>query len=254
MIKYQVLRGVSLPEATELPTLNITPEGRAIGSVPGWQMLMDPGRVANSLPRNRVVASEYLRPYATWAAYEYSAFPNGAPSLDLEPGEQRLYPDKGFNPDAWSLFVVVNVFAGDPGSRAIAYAHPDYRGDTPFPRIALNSEATSVNVFEGGATVRVGYTPPGGFMGAGPGLLMFTFSTREGLRIFHNGAAVAHKPEDTRPFASGFAAGQWYLFDTAWTGQAGMAGLLSIDLGWPEHAGYRRAIERFLTDKYGIAA
>jgi hypothetical protein len=32
-----------------------------------------------------------------------------------------------------------------------------------------------------------------------------------------------------------------------------MTGLLDIDLGWPEHAGYRRQIERFMMDRYGIS-
>lgn len=253
MITYQVLHGLDLQGATGLPSIAPTPEGKAMGAIPGWKMLMDPGRNAGQTPRNRVIAGQYInRNAGATAPFSYSTFANGAPSLDFSGLENSFRPQMGFNPTAWSLFSVARLESGWSGTPDIAYSSgPGSRDESPHVRLGLNNAGTRASMYSAGTSVRVAYEPPETFENR-TALVIYTFSTRDGCRIYHNGDLGAHNPSDKEPLAGGYGAGQWALYVPAWVGKVGMTGLLDIDLGWPEHAGYRRAIERFLMDKYGI--
>lgn len=118
-------------------------------------------------------------------------------------------------------------------------------------RAGLNVGASRATIYAGTATVRLGYTLAQSFLNRTT-FLMFTFSTRDGLRIFENGNEVAAAPDDKRPLTHGFGANEWLMWRENF-GLLGMSGMLSIDLGWAEHRAYRRQMSEFMAAKYGIS-
>ena len=256
MKRIITLSGVELPTYAGLPTVVRTEEGRAMGGVPGWKFMMDPAYMVDGAPRNRA------KPNSVSVALDQD-IPIGE-GLNSQPvfaidigtdGATRLDPNVGFNNNAWSVFLVVD----DKDTSALANL---VRSNSAPASGELNiristTAASAFAVFEGDSTSRLVYYPgaEGGFRGV-PTLWMVTFSTRDGLRIFRDGVLRASAPDDTRTFDSDFGAGQWEFFNSGsdFNADVGISGLLDIDLGWAEHAGYRRAIENFLMTKYGISA
>ncbi|MDO5604800.1 MAG: hypothetical protein Q4G25_06520 [Paracoccus sp. (in: a-proteobacteria)] len=157
------------------------------------------------------------------------------------------------NPDAWSIFAVMR-----PVSESIVGVTYDVGSsvaDAPSSslslRTGLNAGGGRATIYVGSAEVRLGYQPSDSFIGRTV-FLLFTFSTRDGLRIFENGQEVAAAPDDKRLLTQGYGANEWLMW-RANRGLIGVSGMLSIDLGWPEHRAYRRQMAEFFATKYGIA-
>lgn len=254
MLRYKKLDGVTAdPSAQALVT---TPEGRAMGHVPGWVMLLDPDYLvgANAV-RNRALRDGIATNDP--GAVPLDAFDNDEAAFAPTQGSLlQLRPDRAaFDPESWSYFTVGMVSEASgvlPRLVSPVVEQGDVLGpyivfyETGYHGVALyeGSGAISPALRRINAAVRMAER-------TSPALLMFTFSTRDGLKIFVDGELSASNPDDKRPLDFGYQAGTWELF-RGMRGQWGMTGVLNIDLGWPEHAGYRRSIERFLMNKYGI--
>lgn len=246
------LAGVELPNAVALPTIGRTPEGRAMGGIPGWRVLIDPAFADAGAARNRARPAAMLPRQGS--AYTFGTI-SGQPAFAAVAGGPHFGVTTPMNPDSWSVFFVVQTpRGGASGGRELL------RGNTIAPavgnvgpRVTIRVNGTLAVIENISTNIRVnGPAIPDNI----PTLLMATFSTRDGLRLFIDGALVAANPEDRRALDNEFGANQYGLLRATSAGLpllAGMCGILDIDLGWPEHVGYRRAIEGFLMAKYGIA-
>lgn len=255
MMRYQKLQGVNLDSSTTLPSINITPEGKAMGAVPGWQMLIDPDYMVSGAPRNRALPNSIT---LTNMPIDLGSFPNGQASLHIDTyanGTTAITPqDVAFNKDEWSVFAVVREDAEQTSHTTLFRSITDAPSGLLSVRIGISSMGSGrqFSVWEGTTTRRLVYPPEKPFAGRTV-LLMVTFSIRDGLSIFTNGEKVASNPDDKRPLDQGDGAGEWRFRSTAVTADVGMMGVLSIDLSQPENTGHRRAIEKFLMTKYGIS-
>lgn len=259
MIRFQTTQGVNFPGATGLPTITRTPEGRAMGAVPGWAMLLDPSYgteqagLRNRAKRAAMAGHSALGPSAISLALA-SANMGGQDAVYIpDDGGARLQPNVAFNPDAWTFFAVMKPRARPSSFLGMAWSVDGATGRAP--KIGLTADATRFQVWENtdpaNSATRISYNAGSPLTGI-PRLFMATFSTREGMRLYLDGTEVARAPGANLPFSRGAGAGQWEVF-YAGRGWFGMTGLLDIDLGWAEHAGHRRAIAGFLRQKYGLS-
>lgn len=258
MIRYQKLQGVSVDSGSSLPSIHITPEGKAMGAVPGWQMLIDPDYMVSGAPRNRALPNSIT---LSNRHIGLGSFPNGQASLHIDTptdGAATITPqDVAFNKDEWSVFVVIRDDAEQTSDTTLFRSITDAPRGSLSVRIGIGSTGVvggdrSLTVWEGSTTARLSYVPEKIFAGRTV-LHMVTFSIRDGLAMFSNGEKVASKPSDKRPLDQGDSAGEWRFRATNVVADVGMMGVLSVDLSQPENTGHRRAIEKFLMAKYGIS-
>lgn len=255
MIRFIKLHGVDIRDAS-LPQVPRTPEGVAMGAIPGWGVLLDPAYVDHDEQsiRNRALPNGTAPIEQSASALDIGEFANGEPSFSLTDDTWiSAYPKNvAINPTAWSVVVVSQPTPHTIWQRVLSTQTEYVDNEGVNMRVGFTGNAVEARIERAGAgTIRLAYT--GDYANRGqPSVLVFTSSTRDGLKIYDNGELVASNPSDTSPLTNGYSAGEWGTFNVC-RGDYGMLGLLSIDLGWPEHAGYRRSIERFLMDKYGIS-
>lgn len=248
MFYYKKLNAGPLP----FPT---TPEGRAMGHIPGWVMLLDPAYlVGTDQLRNRALKNNFA--LNTRGLINLDTFDNGAPAFrPTSEDPVRLNVDADINPDAWTVFTVARYNSDNSAKGLLTNPRQEMSG-VISPQIGFSQGASNAIVWENSLTSegqpqRLS-APVNLASRSQPALLMVTFSTADGLKIFDNGGLIAEAPDDRRPLNYGFAAGQWDVFHRT-RSRWGMTGILNIDLGSLEHTADRRAIERFLMQKYGIA-
>lgn len=259
MIRYLKLRGVSLEAANGLPTISITPEGKAMGSIPGWKMLLDPAYPAGTGLLNRARANDVLNTIdAALEPGDFGQFANGEIAYSMGNSITKRLPSTfAMNVDAWSAFFVLSIDRSGTASGGTELMRPEDRlSDGIGPRITVRTNGQFAIIGTRDSNIRLD-TGGNSFPDDSVRVMMATFSVREGLRIFDNGKLVAENGNDRAPLDEQFTAGEFAFFRSRPSSGIescliGMTGILDIDLGWPEHAGYRRAIERFLMDKYGI--
>lgn len=259
MIKYQKIQGVKLSEATSLPNIVRTPEGVAMGAVPGWAVLLDPAYVSISdntvLNRARGVVSSADN------TLTFNDLPSGHPAFfaGITGGSSSPINIDGtadINPSAWTVIYVGRPQENDSFIPRICIPKSG-ASEVMSLNIGLAADTRSTNIYEnsinvGGQPIRLSYEPSNNFSERDSAtLLMYTFSEDRGLAIFDGGEKVAEDISDTRPLDFGTAAGEWG-FGISLNGWHGLYGLLNIDLGAPENTGHRRSIEKFLMDKYDI--
>lgn len=261
MIKYQRISGVRLDDSVGLPTIVRTPEGRAMGSIPGWRLLLDPAYIdpeAALWARNRAAPSSRANIYGSGANdfIPIGEFPgSGQPAFvrnDDPVSLFRVFAPAAWNPYQWTMFAVTEP-TGSVSAQRLAQNEVPGEAGAIAPYITISSNLKNFTIFEQdtGDTNTPRLQTSVSF--DGPSLLMATFSTRDGLRQFKDGTQIAAEPSDTRPLTHGYGPNEWTVFRNA-NGYWGMTGMLGIDLGAPEHIGYRRAVERFLMTKYQIPA
>lgn len=235
------LSGANLP-VTGL----ISAEGAALASLPGWAFLADPAHVEAGVLLNRVTGTMMSNVAGTSVAL--GAFDNGAPAMAFT-AETIVNPNVALNPNAWSLFWVMNADATTGLAPEVARSIVNPTGVVSL-RIGLNANIQSAVVYDGSTTNRLAYAP-GGVSGQKM-ILLFTFSVTRGLTIFRNGLQVASAPSDARPLAAGFGAGEWRIFRN-FRGKLGLCGALNEDIGKPEYGAQFQQMHAFLKAKYGIA-
>jgi hypothetical protein len=249
MIRFQRLTGVSMADAAPAPVIPITPEGQAMASIPGWAILLDPGHVVGATIRNRCRANTFVTP-ASLPLGTLGGNPVFLPTA--ENGMRANSASVGINATAWTVFAVALPVAAASFQRVIGNQSSDAEPpDVVTPRIGFGTNALAAQIGgSGSGGTRLTYT--GNFANrSGLSLVMWTSSTRDGLRIFDNGTLAAANAGDKAALTASFAPGQIDLLRFC-RGTYGMVGVLDIDLGWSEHAGYRRRIEDFMFAKYAI--
>lgn len=250
VIRYEKLQGVRVGNSP-LPAIKITEEGRAMGHVPKWDLLIQPDYVRNGAPVNR--AGEGVSAVDN-GPVKLGTFPNGQKSFRFNQpaaeGREVIYPNASFNTDAWSLTMAIEIKTAN----LVEFAVSSPRAVTGQLGVRFTRTSSGdIAIYDGSSsTARCRFsTSPAST--AGPVVVTFTFSVKNGLAIYLNGSKVAENIEDKRPLTAGNLSGQWALGDTpSFVGEYGHVCLVGVDLNDPAHYGDRLAIEDFLMTKYGI--
>lgn len=264
MIRYEQT-DLSIPNS-ELGTLQVTPEGRALGAIPGWALLVDPSYKAptgygyrnRALPKNFLLGPQ---------AYEDRQFDNGAPAFSSNGFNSAGMASSDFalNPDEFSIFLVLKrrATSASVASYLVRPVTNPVEGETGLFIFAATNNAIALHDTTPAAPYNY-RIPLAGAMGPLAGasdsvLCMFTFSTELGTAGYVNGIKVAGDPNDKRPLSPGmFEAGRLRFYQQTSTDVPtgpvtyGMHGALNVDLSKPEHEGDRFRIEEFLKAKYAI--
>src|SRR5690554_4727150 len=216
MIKYQKIQGVELAEVSSLPKIEQTPEGLAMGGIPGWVAFVDPNYVVESPGQVRNRAIRNAMGSAT-SDIVTGSFANGALSFDhtADPFNLTL-PVNGINNDAWSVFFVANATSGI-GVQYIFRSRPEIlSGEGVGLSVAFTASGNRIVVYEpseasDGNPQRLGYS--GAFASVDRAqLFMVTFSTTHGLKIYVDGALVASDPDDKAPLTNGHEVNNLHMY------------------------------------------
>lgn len=256
MINYQVINGVSLDSATALPRISRTPEGIAMGAIPGWAVFVDPAYATSQGVRNRAQPSsvpEFSNDALLSSINESAAF-----EFTEEQFATLQAPISGdINPERWTAFFVTSELTENPFTSRQEIISPvlEESGVVCLRIILTEAVGEAVSVYENsvrstGQPIRISYDNAE-LSDAAPSLLMCTFSVERGLSIWRNGEQVAVNSDDKRPLTFGTGGSDYEMFHYR-RGKQGMTGVLNIDLSAPENSGHRRAIEKFVMNKYGI--
>lgn len=259
MIRYEQI-DVSAP--SELGSLKITPEGVALGGIPGWVAFVDPAYPAPDGTgfRNRALPNNFL---VNSAGYSDLAFANGEKafaslsnahatatptSFDLDPSEFSFFAvlQKTQDTITTSSYVIRPVVTAGEGEVGL-YVFSTSQGSValnsnlPAPPYVYRMSLPNVLVSDGGSDAV---------------LVMFTFSTERGLTGYVNGEEVARSEDDKRPLSPGFfEEGQFRLHQQSPNSPPlvyGSQGFFNSDLSRPELAASRVKLEKFFKNKYGI--
>ena len=257
MKRYQKLADIKVESTGQ--TLELMPEDTAMGHIPGWRALLDPDYRQGNNVFNRARHPELAAYTASSSGINLNTFPNGETAFNPIDGKFCSFdPNVAINNDAWSIFAVASITdhpSGGTSNNIVSVKSTLSDPEDVSPRFGFREGGGSLAVWQNGRSSdtsaqvrRITYSAPVNYVGR-VAFVMATFSTRDGLKLFSDGELVASAPDDKRPFTTGFAAGQWEFMSFT-RGLWGMVGLLDVDLGWPEHAGYRRSVDRFLVSKY----
>ncbi len=264
MIRYEQT-GLSVPNS-ELGTLQVTTEGRALGAIPSWKLLVDPsyksptghGYRNRALPKNFLLGPQ---------AYEDRQFNNGAPAFSSNGFNSASMASSDFdlNPNEFSIFLVLKRRATSAGvvSYLVRPVTNPVEGETGLFIFATSNNAIALHdkIPAAPFAYRI---PLNGAMGPLAGasdsvLCMFTFSVELGTTGYINGLKVFSNPADKTSLSPNmFEAGRLRFYHQTSTDVPtgpvtyGMHGALNIDLSKREHEGDRYRIEEFMRAKYGI--
>lgn len=245
------VHGAKAADTTGLKRIPSTPEGIAFGKVPGKVAYHDPDYADASLGWARERVDNTKSPFdgvITELANGQKVFG----SAD-ETQATRIDFNAEVDPNRWT-----SICVGFPRERPASVTPlmlMEYQNTVGEGNLALLLSIEQVNfnnyqLLEDTRTggVRISYN--GGF-GARTSLsiLMTTFSVERGLKMYDGGELVASNDDDKRPLE--LTDGVYNLYRNG-RGQFGPSFLLNTDLSDPENAGFKRAIEKFLMDKYSI--
>lgn len=241
--------------------------GQAMGDAPGWQMLLDPSSrqgadgFLNGASRNDLLTT------GNWplGSDNDATFDNGEAAYRVTSGftsstgfGRRLKTTFALNPTEWTFFFVVAMDI-TPSVGAFSFIQPETvtGGGLGIGLRVIMATNGRLRVLETSSNNIRLEAPSNTFPDDVPHLIMVTFSTRDGLRVYKDGQLYLSDPDDKRPLDDQTGPGEYYLMSNRTESvddvRVGMMGLLSADLSWPEHAEERLKIEEFLIDKYGIA-
>lgn len=257
MRNHQIIKGVHVKNSTGLPSINIKPEDTAIGNVPGWNTLLDPDYVFPDKQRvlNRVNQGQYATSRSgggidgintgTMASGE-TGFESGSESSDL----LGIDMPTAWNPTAWTFFAVCE-FENSQGVQFLVRDSVGVDAGEFAPNISFNAVGDSIRVWNNrDEGFRLSATNPG-IVQFVPFLVMVTFSVDLGLKIWKDGEIIASDPTATEPLTAGYQAGEWSVLRNC-RKRFGYVGLLDVDLSAEKMSGDRRALERFVMNKYDI--
>lgn len=257
MIKFSKMHDVHTSGNNTLPVIVQSAEGKAMAHIPGWASLFDPAHIAlgergvlNRASGARITATTLRTP-------EFFHDPaSGQPLIRLPADPEtslHFAGDAPINPEAWSIWRVFRPAAVPSRQYLVIDDHADEAINNELGlSIGYAPSSQNLTVYEYGRNqpgVPVRLSANLGAASRGLMLVMVTFSTREGLRIFDGGRLVASAPNDRRALVNGTRDYRWNRY---MRGDLGAWGHLNVDLGWAEHSGYRRAIEQYLIGKYSI--
>lgn len=250
MIRIQKLSGVSV-ENNDLPTITRTAEGLALGHIPNWIALLDPAYRVGAGFRNRALPNNTLTPKT--GVLGAGAFPNAQPSFAVTSDSESV-STFDINPNQWTVFAVIHLQNnGIGGARKILSPLSPNMGGIGMQIIIRTSG--QIVLYESDTNEPIRITGPT-LIDNAVNLIMFTFSTDEGLKCYQNGTLFSAEPTDRRPLNQHYLAGTLDVFEgnpANGTLNYGLVGVLNTDLGKAENAGYRSAIVNFCKTKYGIS-
>lgn len=263
-MKFLEVDGLNI-ENSALPVVQRTPEGRAMGFVPGWKSMIDANYMPEVIPAAGVSVLDrvqFKKIYTESGQNEAKPViingPNGNKLLDcVNPRFVQFDPAMDIPVDEWSIFSVFvpsSLVTGDYRTRNYIKQVPEGAGlctQISFSIIsgAINIYGQSGNTADMAARLR---SRNGVLVVDQPNLVIVTFSTRLGFKIFVNGKLVGENSTDTTPDAVGRLANS-YRMHRFFRGHLGMTGLLGIDLGSAKNQDFRKTIEGFLMSKYSIS-
>jgi hypothetical protein len=221
---------------------------------PAYQDLLGPKTALN-----RATGSLCAADWNTGAA-RVTDVPSGQPLIYSEQINSEYFQiqgDQAFNLAAWSFFTVCRNDPANttPARRYLIQGNTDHDSGLS-PAVAIAPSSGNLIVYErsndvSGIPQRLSYA--GALRSRSAlSLLMVTFSSRDGLRVFDNGTLVAAAPSDQRALTVNAGANEYKLF-RYFRGWVGVSGLLGLDLGWSENSGYRRLIESYILAKYKLS-
>ena len=251
MLKIIKQHGVSLSGANGLPPVVNDPVSDAIAGIPGWKVFIDPAEGTSSELPNLARANSVFTPNT--GSFEYDDLGTGLDTYLSDDwanaADKRLTSPVGINPTAWTFFYVLNTTSvGTDGNRVLAR----YNSAVPSGKEGIELRITTANDLRLIRNVGTTLVASDAMVDDTTTLIMATFSTRDGTALRKNGTEIAANAADLNPLTFEFGPQQWGMLRTPF-GEFGMMGLLDIDLSWPENAGYRRALETYLINRYGIA-
>lgn len=255
MQRFMVINGVRLDNATGLPSIDRTEEGAAIGNIPGWDggMLTDPDYVSTAEQWVRNRARPVSKGPVLGGTLRLGTFDNTATAFNPISGDNFQYRSTvDLNPNAWSAFAVIQPVASTGAPMDVIKATTS----TTDLCLRLSIDAAALNDFivyesTGALTRRAEYTA-NFTTRTQPTLMMVTFSVEKGITIYDNGTQVVQAEGDKRPLVAGLTGDNNITNLNLFRGRAGYSGILNVDLSKTENSGYRRAIEKFVMNKYGI--
>ncbi|AQU84922.1 MULTISPECIES: hypothetical protein [unclassified Halomonas] len=267
MINLQVLHGLRVAGRHHLKQVTFTPEGQTLGHIDGWNTFIDPAYCTPSADTvcNRALREEEIPINSgriVIGNFEQGPLSFVTDSDDLDGNFVRINTDADVNPDAWTLFMVMEPLPNNSAIQRLVSptntisSNDDNVGVVAF-NIGMNRDLRSLVIYENASVApeqpqRLRYAVPTEKRGT-RALVECTFSVRQGLKVFWNGELVAENPDDRRPLNYGYKAGEWEMFRTM-RGQIGWAGVLDVDLSEPDHEGDRLTLEKFMMEKYGITS
>lgn len=252
MIKFKEINGLQLENTSNLQKIERTEEGRAIGHIDGWKMLVDPKYVDGVSVRNRAIAGS-----------KFTSTRTGITKVDMFEITQptRISSDNRtkINANEYTFFAVV-----DFTQKNDSFASCIIRGDSDrvenAPNFLANPSGTHIAVFKEVRQVTYDNLITGGnrianfalrkkIKGEGLSLLMLSYSDEHGFSASQNGVSlgdsVIYKTKldtDLNAFS--------LLRDCL--GSVGYIGILDIDLHKQSNSVKKMQLYQFLMSKYAI--
>lgn len=256
MIRYTRVDGLNLSADSGLSSISVSEDGKRIGSIPGWNVLVTPSHTRNGEARNRPIANEYFPNRVPGNLLEIGEFPNGQPSF-FRRNNAGIVPSRAINKKAWTVFSVVRLL-----SPIASGATEILRGDGSLPnsgfspRLAFASGGQDFVLYDSASgTGTIARISTESLLDRTL-LAMCTFSEIGGVNLYLDGQLGASNADARQPFESLDGPGEYWLLsgfnNSGREGQVGHTGILDIDLSRPESAGRRRALESYMFELYGI--
>lgn len=225
--------------------------------IPGLSVLLDPEYAGPGGVLNRV-SGGMLSPPTPWTGDNIGVLPGGRPAFDVQnTTANRIPSDVAINPNSWTAFFVINATSTEVSGARNLIAPEVLTGAGIGLRITLRTTG-QLSIYPTAASTPRLTVSAAAIPAAQTFLLMATGDTEDGLRIFVNGAQVAHDATKTEPLDDQIGPGQYSFYrNNSGTGDllGGLTGLTGFGLGQTDAVttAYRRALERVLMDRYSIA-
>ncbi|MGO2241128.1 MAG: hypothetical protein ACTH5D_05155 [Halomonas sp.] len=259
MRNYIKLHGYEFSNSNGLPVVQEREEDTFIGNAPGWSLFSTPRyedsvSVSNNTVLNAVTGADSESRNGNIALGQFQNGQRSVRATDAAP--VNYYQTVAINPDAWSfLAVIAPSEGGGVPQYLVRHSTTDEVGDKTGLIIGWTGNTTeTLLVYKSfinasGNPVRLSHVMNLAQRST-PTLICVTFSTERGLSIFDNGVLVATAPDDKTPLDIDIDGPRNLMFLQNTRGDYGPMGLLNTDFSAAENAGHRRAIEKFLMQKY----
>jgi hypothetical protein len=226
---------------------------QAVSGIPSHVGLYDPSRLRGYGLRNRMaLASGIVTPGVNMPTIGTIG---GRAAVVTPEGTtvQRLLGDVAVNPNAWTVYAVIQIAGNASGVRDIVRPETVDTVNLPLLRLGISTGNVLQVMRNTGAGVRL--AAPSALPLGQPVMVVATFSTDRGLSLRVNGVEVVRNEGDVTPLHSQFAAGQYH-----WTRQLlgstemlfGIFGVVNADLSDGDNVGALIRLERGLMEWHGM--
>ena len=227
----------------------VTQDVAAVASIPGWNFLVNP---AVGMFDQVMLGRKVTRRGGDVAPASETPDGNSMAAFPLDGSITYVHDiNAQVNSERWTAFFVCYLPAGN-GPDEVFTQPSDLTSDDVALRFGFNTTGT-LRVWRGDTNSRISYSGENFYDRTV--YCMATFSIDDGLRLFVNGAEVAHDPTQTAPLTSDyiqlFAPGGMGAVG-GYSGYMGRIGLLDTCLA--ELPSEKAALDAWLMELYGIGA